>query len=579
MSQNVVPYRFHIGYSTANSQFLEIEATIPSPEDKLILHLPVWRPGRYELANYARYIRSFRPTDEKGKPLAFEKLSKSTWCIYTPHTRTVKIYYDFYANQLNAGGCWLDEEQLYLNFVNCIFFCTDALTSPYEIVLDIPSHYDVACALPCQDGCLRAQNYYHLIDSPLIASAHLKRNFFQLGKYTFYIWIQGNWEPDWQELLCDFERFARAQLDMMGEFPFESYHFLIQAVPHAFYHGVEHTESSVIVIGPANQLDSENLYNELLGICSHELFHVWNVCRIRPRELFPYDLTKECYFPTGFVVEGITSYYGDLFLIRAGIWKYSQYLNELNKYIKRHFENHGRYYRSLVEASIDLWLDGYADYTPGRKVSIYTKGALVALILDLLIRKQTNNLASLDDVMREMWKRFGKSFRKGYSLQDFKNIVASVAKDPLEAFFEECIEGTTPLENYLLPLLEEVGIRFITHHLNRGSELFNFQIKEGNGKVWVSAIVPGSNAAQQLRIGDEIIALNDISIQQAQQLHDSISQYTSVRLTICRMGQIKDVCLDADTSVSFKEYVLQIKNRLNSTQQKRLLAWLHQSNN
>ncbi|GIV39661.1 MAG: peptidase M61 [Thermonema sp.] len=572
-------YRFRIYYDSPATQFLQIEAKIPAPGDSLLLRLPVWRPGRYELANYAKYVRDFRVTDTEGNLLNAKKYIKDGWCIDTSSVDAVHVKYDFYANQLNAGGCWLDDEQLYVNFVNCILFSEDALQAPYEITVEVPDEYEIACALPRKGKTLYARDYYHLIDSPMIASATLKRNFYQVGQYTFYVWIQGNWTPDWNELLRDFEGFTKAQLDMMGEFPFEEYHFLIQVVPYRFYHGVEHTESTVVVLGPSEAMDTNEMYDELLGVCSHELFHVWNVCRIRPKELFPYDLTRECYFPTGFVVEGITSYYGDLFLIRSGVWKYNQYLRELNKYIKRHFENYGRHHRSLVEASVDLWLDGYTEVTPGRKVSIYAKGALVALILDFLIRKHSNGKASLDDVMRKMWHRFGKPFKKGYSLRDFKNIVAEVVGNPLHSFFADCIEGITPLEKYLEPLMEEVGISFITNYLNKGTELFNFQLQEKEGRLLVSAIVPDSNASQQLRLNDELIAVNGKRAETIEQVQRLIGVQTVARLTVSRQAYLKEIELEADPVISFKEYFLQLKSNLSQEQQKRLLAWLHQSNN
>lgn len=141
----------------------------------------------------------------------------------------------------------------------------------------------------------------------------------------------------------------------------------------------------MIVLGPDDE--GEGLYTDLLGVSSHELFHAWNIIRIRPQELLPYDFTKENYFTTCFVAEGVTTYYGDLFLRRSGIFDDVAYYRELQVYMKRHFENNRDAQQSLAESSWDLWLDGYEKGIPKRKVSVYHKGALVALILDITIRK------------------------------------------------------------------------------------------------------------------------------------------------------------------------------------------------
>jgi predicted metalloprotease with PDZ domain len=243
-------------------------------------------------------------------------------------------------------------------------------------------------------------------------------------------------------------------MQMMGGFPCKEYHFLFHWLPYQHYHGVEHQNSTVITLGPASQTAA--LYSEVLGISSHELFHTWNVIRIRPMELLPYDFTRENYFTTGFVAEGITTYYGDLFLARAACLPLEAYFAELSQTLNRHFMLANQASLSLLESSYDLWLDGYTAGAPGRKVSIYHKGALTALILDLELRQLTDDARSLDDVMRYMWEHFGQK-EKGYTLADYQNAVATVAGRDYKEYFEECIEGTGSLENRLRKALHYVG--------------------------------------------------------------------------------------------------------------------------
>jgi len=194
-----------------------------------------------------------------------------------------------------------------------------------------------------------------------------------------------------------------------------------------------------------------------LGVSSHELFHAWNICKIRPQEMMPYDLTQENYFETGFVVEGVTTYFGDLFLAQSGVFSATEYIKELGAVLKRHFEQDGRAVQSLLESSYDLWLDGYTPSIPDRRVSIYQKGALVALLLDLTIRLKHQHQKSLNDVMKLMWERYGKT-GIGYTLGDYRTVCELVYGDSLKVYFDECIAGASPLENMTAALLSEVGL-------------------------------------------------------------------------------------------------------------------------
>jgi predicted metalloprotease with PDZ domain len=215
----------------------------------------------------------------------------------------------------------------------------------------------------------------------------------------------------------------------------------------------------MIVLGPDNEGDG--LYADLLGVSSHELFHAWNIVRIRPQELLPYDFTKENYFETCFVAEGVTTYYGDLFLKRATVFDESNYLRELEVILKQHFENARHAELSLAQSSWDLWLDGYSKAIPDRKVSVYHKGAIAALILDLTIRQRHNHQRSLDTVMQELWQQFGKPF-VGYSSDDYQKVVETVMSEPLDWYWAECIFGNVPLESRLNEALHFVGLSMQT---------------------------------------------------------------------------------------------------------------------
>lgn len=454
--------QYRISVKDPGSHFIDITYTIPTNGNENIeLQLPAWRPGRYEIQNFAKNIQRLDVSGGSGSQLTAHKITKDRWRIDTRNEEVVVVSYNFYATIQNAGSSYVDEELWYLNFINFSFYTVGRQHEPCLVKLDLPAGFQVACGMPATEDTtiLRADDYFQLVDSPLLASASLQHKEYQESDIRFHVWMHGNLHPNWKRILTDFSLFSREQIATMGEFPEKDYHFLNLILPTAFYHGVEHRNSTMIVLGPDDE--GEGLYNDLLGVSSHELFHAWNVIRIRPKELLPYDFSRENYFETCFVVEGCTTYYGDLFLRRCRVFDDQAYVKELQVYMKRHFENSSRATQSLTESSWDLWLDGYEKGIPQRKVSVYHKGAIVALILDLYLRKKFNHARSLDDVMRQLWHRFGKPF-VGYTFDDYKNIVEEIAGEPLDWYWNECILGTTPLEARMNEAMAFVGLQMTT---------------------------------------------------------------------------------------------------------------------
>ncbi|MFM8950282.1 MAG: M61 family peptidase, partial [Bacteroidota bacterium] len=368
---------------------------------------PSWRPGRYELGNFAKNIRQFKPFSMDGNLLEFKKISKDRWLVFGIAGSSIKVRYEYYANQPDAGACFVDHEQLYINPIHCCFFIPGREREACEVVLDIPNDWKTATGLMMvDDRVFHASDFNNLVDSPFIASSQLQHGSYTLDGVQFHIWFNGDCSPDWSRIIPDFEAFSQVQLDMMEHFPCRDFHFLIQMLPYRFYHGVEHLNSTVLALGPGSELMTEGIYKELLGVASHELFHCWNVKSIRPIEMMPYDYTKENYSSSGYVYEGVTTYYGDLFLGRSGFFSLDAMLAEFSVRLQKHMDNPGRTNHSVAASSFDTWLDGYVQGVPGRKVSIYDEGCLIAWILDFMIRSSKQNQKSLDDVMHVLYRDY-----------------------------------------------------------------------------------------------------------------------------------------------------------------------------
>ncbi|MBL3659074.1 M61 family metallopeptidase [Fulvivirga sediminis] len=503
---------YNISFPQPLQHFMEVTTNIKTDhKTSLSLYLPIWRPGRYEATYYAKNIKNFRITDDQGNQVRYTKTSHSSWVVDTQNLKEINVTYKYWAYKMDAGNSYFDEDLIYINFINCLIYTKESINEACEVALDIPSHYNIACGLKRKNGVLVAKDYYELVDSPMIASADLEHFNYTIDNTDFHIWINGKHNINTAKMEDHFYKFSKKQIEIMGEFPEDSYHFLLHLLPYKFYHGVEHHDSTVITVGPGISDDETELYNQLLGVSSHELFHAWNIIKIRPKELQPYDFNKEVTFPTGYVAEGFTTYYGDLFLAKSGVFSRDGYFNELNLLFKRHFTNFGRLNYSVVDSSIDLWVDGYALNFPDRKSSIYVEGAMIALCLDLMLRRKSEDKYSLDNIMVSLWENFGKT-STGYTSQDVQKLCEELYGESLEDFFNTHVHGTAPKDKLINELLQHVGCELTNSDAKNPFErYFGVKISPNptpNTNPKIVHIAPGSIGEQYFSVNDEIISVN-----------------------------------------------------------------------
>lgn len=505
---------YTIGFDDAAGQQIRVEIRFENlKQPECIVQLPAWRPGRYELGNFAKNISRFSCKDEAGKHLPFHKRTKDSWVVVTKAVSTLIISYHYYANELNAGSSYLDNEQLYVNPVNCCAYLVGRAHEPLILNIQVPAHYQIATGIENQisKGVYWLPDFDTLADQPFIASASLQQLHYQVNAYDFYIWFQGIVQVDKERLINDFRRFSKAQIQLFGTMPVKKFHFLIQACSFPYYHGVEHQHSTVLAIGPGHQLFT-SLYDELLGVSSHELFHVWNVKYIRPKSMFPYDFTKENYSRLGYIYEGLTTWYGDMMLYRSGVFNKEQYLKTINEYLRRHYMNYGRFNYSVADSSFDTWLDGYVPGAPHRKVSIYTEGCLIAFMLDAIIRKCTAHAKSLDDLMRQLYEKAlqGEAYDEAMILDILKNL----CDYDFESFFQKYVNGTEDFTSQLAEAASVYQFKFLEkRHLSDFEHQFGLIINENDGRFTIQQTAPGSPAVKAgLLAGDQIIAVNQMRL-------------------------------------------------------------------
>jgi predicted metalloprotease with PDZ domain len=564
---------YTIDCDNAQQHFIKIKVQFPVDENKTIIHLPSWRPGRYELGNFAKNIKNFKVFNDQNKAVNFHKINKDSWEISSNETKYIKIEYQYYANELNAGSSYFDEQQLYVNPVNCFLYAEGKELFPISLELNIPKNYTIASSLVQENNFLLAENFDELADSPFICSENLEKRSYSVADTNFHIWFNNQLNIPWERVLTDFRSFTVKQIEDFGEFPVSEYHFLIQSLPYLAYHGVEHLKSTVITLGPSYDL-FENRYEELLGVSSHELYHVWNVKSIRPKELLPYNFKKENYSELGYIYEGITTYLGDLYLLKSGVFSLENYLKELSAQFQKHFDNPGRFAYSVAQSSYDTWLDGYVPGVPGRKVSIYTEGCLLAFVMDAKIRKATNNKRGIEEVMKRLYYNFAQN-NKGYTEKDFIDQLENICGYSFQDFFNDYVHGTTPYETILLEALDFIGLELIQTPSNSYSEanLGMKTIHQAN-HLLISAIYPGSPAEMAgLSLGDELIALNTIKLNH--DLDSCLNYFDASSKTLCffRNGKLLQLTLPEVNRFFYLSHKIHKKVNLTPNQEKAIFAW------
>jgi predicted metalloprotease with PDZ domain len=577
--------KYIVSFTQPQDHFIDIECIAETGgAQSLNFQLPTWRPGRYELGNFAKNVQKWAAFDEHGKALSYRKLTKDLWSVSCPGALRVHIKYNYYSADLNAGSTFLDGSQLYMNPVNCCLYVEGRLNSPCDLELHIPESYRVACSLK-KNGTgesslsgkrvnLLAADFHELADSPLIASPTIQHNTFVLDGVEFNLWFQGECKPAWTRIINDFFIFINEQFVLMKEFIHDEYHFIYQVLPHKFYHGVEHLKSTVIAIGPGYKLNEGDTYDDLLGVSSHEFFHAWNIKSIRPVELLPYDYTKENYSRLGFVCEGVTTYYGDLFLFRSGVYSEFDYLKTVHERLQKHFDNPGRFNLSVGDSSFDTWLDGYVQGIPGRKTSIYDEGTLISFMTDMIIRRNTHNAKSLDDVMRILFTDYSKK-GKGYSEADYQQIVEGLAGEKLDDFFKTYVYGATSYEKKFSELAAYIGIELRSAGAKKFYEgHLGFRAHHEGHHSKVSAVYPGSAAHKAgLAVNDEILAVNGYVLKD--DLHDWCKYFrdTRIRLTVVRMGAIFELNMHAGADEFYRVFYIQKMRNPSESQTKAFAAW------
>lgn len=482
----------------------------------LLVQMPTWTPGSYLLREYARHVRGLRATSDGGA-LPTRKHDRTTWAIETGGAACVTVQYQVYGYELTVRTNHIDHTHAHIIPAATLMYVPGRVHDETHVRVSAPEGWQIATGLDPLAGAEHptfvANNLDHLMDSPFEVGLHQRHEFSAAGKpHALVVWGHGN--EDAARLVADMQRIVEVEADFWGELPYDHYTFFLLLAGPTAGGGLEHRNSTSLLL-PRHIFKPRQNYDRFLSLTAHEFFHVWNVKRLRAGPLGPFDYTRENYTRLLWMMEGITEYYTDLLLTRAGLMTADRYLERLAADIVTLQTTPGRAQHSLSDASFDAWIKFYRpdETTPNTTISYYLKGALAALVLDMTLREHTNGEKSLDDVLRYLYTTYpidGPGIPEADGMQQ---ALQAIAPGEWDEFFSRYIDGVDELP--FDQALHTVGLRLEWSYKDVAADgetpqpKIGARVKPLDGRLQITHVLDGGAAdAAGLAPADEIIALD-----------------------------------------------------------------------
>ncbi len=511
------------------------------PDTAIDLTLPSWRPGRYVILDFAGGVQEFS-AEADGAPLPWHKTDKSTWHIKIKGVTSISVNYKVYANEFEQRTRGLNDQHAFVDGTSVFMYAERYRHLPISLSVKPYGRWHTTTGLASKGvNTFTAPDYDYFIDCPLEIGNQKDFQFKVDGiPHVLSIFGEGNWNAD--TLIRDISKIVRTEKEFWGVYPYERYVFLLECLPNGGG-GTEHINSTIMQTYPFG-FKNPGSYRGVLGLVAHEFFHTWNVKQLRPKGLKPYDFHRENYSEELWVAEGMTSYYDELLMVRAGFTPVSEYLERIGSAIAADRNRPGNTLQSVASSSFEAWIEYWRgmQQSYNAESDYYELGSMVSCILDLSLRRLTSGRHSLDDVMREMYRRFPLS-GPGYTLADLRTVAGEVGGAEMANVFDEDVYGAKPLrweEALSAAGLEVSGADSIARPYT------GIYLNDGGGSTRITRIVAGSPAyLSGLDIGDELLALNGFRVR-AGSFADRIGEMKPgdpITLTVFQREQLRTVQL------------------------------------
>jgi predicted metalloprotease with PDZ domain len=498
---------YEVSVASAPAHLFHVKAEFPNRgSDTLLVSLPAWSPGNYEIQNYARYVRHFTATDAAGRALFWDRLDKDTWRIGAGGSERVTIAFDFEAYAIDLSGSRLGDDFGVFLGTNLFLYQEGQLDRPAEVRFTLPPEWKLATALPATATGFRAADYHELADAVTFLGRFSLDSLAVDGKWIrIAVYPAADYTPAVARNLREsLTRQATVQNRLMGGAPYETYtvFFNVYHEPIQFGGGLEHAYSQFDIMPADGFADSDGTLGDFMQpLLAHELFHLWNVKRIRPAEMWPYDYHAEQYTPLLWWSEGVTDYYGDLTNWRAGLWSDEQWIASMQGNAAQVEATPEPW--SEEDGSVATWVN---EVFVNSSQLYYPKGSLTGLLMDIAIRDATDNRHSLDEVIRGLYTRFYKQGR-GFRTPDLLALLTEAGMPDVGGFYQRYINGRDPLPYE--QFLPKAGIA--VDRRTTSAPFLGVQMAQPANVV--AGVVPGGAAeAAGVRPGDTLISVGVVRV-------------------------------------------------------------------
>jgi predicted metalloprotease with PDZ domain len=570
------PVRYTVRFPAPQTHYMEIEAVYPtSGRPQVDLFMAVWTPGSYLVREYQRHVENVTAT-AGGRPVPIAKTTKNRWRVEAGGAASVTVRYRVYGREMTVRTNWIESAFAMLNGAPTFISLVGGLARPHEVRFELPAAWKTSATalLPIagQAHAYRAEDFDTLVDSPIILGNPAQREFTVAGKRHVVVFEGDTTFIDVDRATADTQKIVEAGGQVFGgRFDYPHYYALNMIVETGG--GLEH-KNSFLVMANRFTTRSRRSYISYLSLVAHEHFHAWNIKRLRPIELGPFDYENENYTRALWIAEGFTDYYAGVLVKRPGISTRDEFFEELSGHIEAVQTTPGRLVTSADMSSFDTWIKQYRpdENTPNTTVNYYPKGAVIAFLLDARIRRQTNGARSLDDAMRLAYERYAGA--KGFTMEQFYQTMSEVAGTDLRSWFTRVAETAEELD--YTEALDWFGLRFRPVDPRGQRAFLGATTRNDGGRLVISQVRRDTPAlAAGLNVDDEILALDDVRVR-ADGLAARLEQYRpgdKVTLLVARRDRLMrmEVTLGADPGRAWR---LEPAPNATDEQQKRLTAWI-----
>ena len=508
-AQTPTPVKYEVSIPSPAARLFHVSAEFPARgKDRLVVSLPAWSPGSYEIQNYARYVRHFGAKNARGQPLFWDRLDKDTWRVMTGRSDVVTVEFDYLADTIDLSLARIAGDFGQFLGTNLFLYEERQLERPAEVRFTLPAGWQVTTALKGSgNGPYTALNYHELADAQTFVGKYSLDSLQVDGKSVrIAVWPADAYMTAVQRnMRAAVEKIAKSENGLFGGPPYDHYTVFFNVIrePINFEGGLEHGASQFDIMPQGAFADALGNFGDfMVPLMSHEYFHLFNVKRMRPAEMWPYDYHAEQYTPLLWWSEGVTDYYADLTNIRSGLWTTQQFLENAAQDMQQ-VESAPEPW-SEEDGSVATWIH---EVFVNSSQLYYPKGALTGMLFDVAIRDATDNRKSLDDVTRALYTRFYQR-RKGFRTADLLGLLREAGMPDVDGFYQRYINGREPLPYE--SVFPKAGIAVARQ--TQSSPFLGVNAQPGDsGKLVVQGVVPGSAAeAAGLEPGDVLLKVGEI---------------------------------------------------------------------